>query len=213
VGILERDRVIWKTYTADEVAKVLRTEMGQKLASSMGLEKALGISYSEPAIPAVIDFVLRFDSHNNAVTINGQTIHLTVEMLRAVFELPSRQRYAEFKQSWTSNAGECMFKQKRGGQNPYSMTNLIDFFDSWKPILRLVQEILMGKRQPTQLQTRDLWFIFTHCWPYMPDSVKKCEPAKPILFPDWAQLMREHLRREIQGLKSHISRGNISCKP
>ncbi len=205
----DKNRVLWKTFNACQATSVMQEQVGQELLAATGLGKALGITYSKPVVPEVIDFVLGFNAEKKCSSFRGRTINLTPTTLRSAFQLPSRETCSAHKQVGSPPVVKRMFTREPCAPNPYSMAQLVGSLQSWIPMLRLVQETLMGKSKPTQLHGKDLWFIVSHCWKILPDSVTSSEIAPPSPLPDWALLMCYHLRREIAALRSHILKGIV----
>lgn len=203
------NRVLWKTFNARKSTSVMLEQVGQELLAATGLWNALGIAYSKPLVPEVIDFVLGFSAEKNSTSFRGRTINLTPATLQGAFRLPSTEGCSALGQVRSPPVVKRMFKREPCVPNPYSMAQLVGPLQSWIPMLRLVQETLMGKNKPTQLHGKDLWCIVAHCWKILPDSVTMSEMAPPSPLPDWSLLMFDHLRREIAALRSHILKGIV----
>jgi hypothetical protein len=79
------NRVLWKTFNAHKSTSVMLEQVGQELLAATGLGDALGITYSKPVVPKVIDCVLGFSAERNSTSFRGRTINLTPATLQGAF--------------------------------------------------------------------------------------------------------------------------------
>ncbi|KAL3697821.1 hypothetical protein R1sor_011897 [Riccia sorocarpa] len=137
----------------------------------------------------VKEFVLNWDDERKQSTVDGQVVPVKVAVIRNVFGLsegrtaPRSARHFEDLSDWVA---------ERSKSHKTWFANDV-FFPKWRPIIQLINVVLLGKQKPLEV-TRAFLYILKN----------KVGPANLNEDLDWASYFNEKLREEIRACRKHM---------
>ncbi|CAM6128693.1 unnamed protein product [Calypogeia fissa] len=201
VEIDNKTWTLWHYCSPKRVRNVLGMEPNEhSLVRMLGLQDTFSIHYWKPVPHCVIEFAKNFDPEVNTFKFCGKVYPLTKDVLREAFQLPTG-KFAKLKKAWNGKEIAKLFQTQ---DRPYSIAKLEEAVKEWEGPIRLVSELLLGRRKPTQVNGKQMWYFYSHLWPTILDWGEEYE--KPLVRPDWAELMQEDLKQELDVLCKHLQR-------
>ncbi|KAL3698186.1 hypothetical protein R1sor_012262 [Riccia sorocarpa] len=180
----------WKWISKKEAHRVLRGIDARMLKRS-GLHDPLWMDWAHPEerTTSVKEFVLNWDDRTQSSTIGGGEVLLTIDTVREYFLLleglnaPRTVRHLDDLYDWVP---EWSKTAKTWYANDV-------FLPVWRPIIQLVNVVLLGKQKPLEV-TGAFLYIFKN----------KVGPANEDENLDWATYFKEKIHEEIRACKKQM---------
>ncbi|KAL3685615.1 hypothetical protein R1sor_003637 [Riccia sorocarpa] len=144
---------------------------------------------SQVATTSVREFILNWDDRAQSSTIGGREVPLTIDTVREYFLLPEGSLVPRTARHY-DDLSDWVLERSRTAKTWYA--NDV-FLPVWRPIIQLVNVVLLGKQKPLEV-TRAFLYILKN----------KIDPADEDEDLDWAAYFKEKLREEIRACKKQM---------
>ncbi|KAL3690094.1 hypothetical protein R1sor_016403 [Riccia sorocarpa] len=138
----------WKWISKKEAHRVLRGTDATLLKRS-GLHDALWMDWARPeeGTTSVREFILNWDDRAQSSTIGGREVPLTIDIVREYFLLPEGSLVLRTARHY-DELSDWVPERSRTAKTWYA--NDV-FLPVWRPIIQLVNVVLLGKQKPLEL--------------------------------------------------------------
>ncbi|KAL3681862.1 hypothetical protein R1sor_024818 [Riccia sorocarpa] len=183
----------WKWISRKEAHRVL-CGIDATLLKRSGLHDALWMDWARPEeglrMSILLLLIYKFDDRAQSNTVGGREVPLTIDTVREYFLLPEGNLVLRTARHY-DDLSDWVPERSRTAKTWYA--NDV-FLPVWRPIIQLVNVVLLGKLKPLEVTGAFLYIL-----------KNKVGPADEDEDLDWATYFKEKLRKEIRTCKKHGS--------
>ncbi|KAL3692912.1 hypothetical protein R1sor_006563 [Riccia sorocarpa] len=180
----------WKWISRKEAQRVLRG-IDATLLKRSNLHDALWMDWARPeeGTTSVREFILNWDDRAQSSTIGGREVHLTIDTMREYFLLTEGNLVPQTARHY-GDLSDWVPERSRTAKTWYA--NDV-FLPVWRPIIQLVDVVLLGKQKPVEVTDAFLYIL-----------KNKVGPADEDEDLDWTAYFKEKIREEIRACKKQM---------